>query len=87
MTNSHSLLRLVFYGDGIITLLTPNNIQQQISLAEAFKNIKDFSQYKILTPLGYKEFDYISKKTTSAFYQLTFKHIKTNEITCLNLTR
>jgi hypothetical protein len=47
----HSLLRLVFYGDGIITLLTPNNIQQKISLEEAFNTIKDFSNYQILTPI------------------------------------
>lgn len=47
------LLRLlVYYGDGIITLLNlKTNEQKRISLEEAYNVIKDFSEYNILTPL------------------------------------
>ena len=45
------------------------------------------SNYQILTPNGFKEFDYISKKYTTAYYSLTFKNIENNEIFKLELTR
>lgn len=44
-------------------------------------------KYEILTPNGFKPFDYISKKYVNSYYILTFQNLNTNEIFELKLTR
>jgi hypothetical protein len=76
----------VYYGDAMITLKNvQTGFQINTTIEEAF-NKKFFEDYQILTPIGFKNFDYITKKKTRSYYKLTFQHIKTGNELTINLT-